>query len=339
MPEAASVSDGADVTVGIPTRNRSGLLRKAIASVLCQRYPNFTVLVSDNASDDDTATVVASFSDSRLVYRPLERDIGRTANTNRLIELAETEFVVLLADDDELCPNHLSLTVDTLKRSPTLGVAQTGCAIVDVLGNTLVPHARLLKTRRPIVLESGAEFLERCMTSEWTVCFSSATFRRTALVGAGGLWSEDGVVDDLPLLMRMATEWDFAYVNRPLAVKRAHSEAASSSIGSFTRDGWRPSRSLPDILYEYRRTFLTEAGLPQVETRRLGRKARAKHLSMRAGIGERARVLFPELGQEIRRDPRLLLEPLTWRFIVGQLGGRRVRDGVRAALESARQRH
>jgi hypothetical protein len=202
----------------------------------------------------------------------------------------------------------------------------------------LVPHARLFRTRRPIVLESGAEFLERCMTSEWTVCFSSTTFRRMALVRARGLRPEDGVIDDLPLLMRIATEWDFAYVNRPLAVKRAHSEAASSSIGSFTPDGWRPSRSLPDVLYEYRRTFLTEADLPEVDARRLARKARAKHLSMRAGIGERPPVLFRELGREIRRDRRLLLEPLTWRFIVGQLGGRRLRDGVRALLESARQR-
>ena len=49
--------------------------------------------------------MVASFHDPRLVYLPLEHNIGRAANTNRLIELAETEFVVLLGDDDEL---HLS---------------------------------------------------------------------------------------------------------------------------------------------------------------------------------------------------------------------------------------
>ena len=55
--DAASV----DVTVGIPTRNRSPLLGKAIASVLRQSYRDFTLVVSDNASDDDTASVVASF--------------------------------------------------------------------------------------------------------------------------------------------------------------------------------------------------------------------------------------------------------------------------------------
>jgi hypothetical protein len=337
-PEATSAAESVNVTVGIPTRNRSRLLEKAIASVLGQSYRHFTLVVSDNASDDDTATVVASFRDPRLVYRPLERNIGRPANTNRLIELAETEFVVLLADDDELHPNHLSLTVDTLKCWPTVGVAQTGCVVVDGFGSTLIPHARLINTKRSIVFESGAQFLERCMRSDWTMCFSSATFRREALVRAGGLRPEDGVIDDLPLMMRIATDWDFAYLNRPLAVKRAHNEASSYSNGSFTPDGWQASRSLPDLLYEYRRTFLTEANLPEIEARRLARIARLAHLSMRGSAGEGLAALFRDLGREIRRDRRLGLNRMTWRFIVGQLGGRRLRDGVRRALEPARHR-
>ena len=99
------------VTVGIPTYNRSQLLKRSIASVLRQSYRGFKLVVSDNASDDDTASVVASFRDPRLVYRPLERNIGRAANFNRLIDLAETEFVVLMGDDDQLHPEHLSRTV------------------------------------------------------------------------------------------------------------------------------------------------------------------------------------------------------------------------------------
>ena len=65
-PSAASVN----VTVGIPTYNRARLLERSIASVLRQTYRHFSLVVSDNASDDDTAAVVASFRDPRLVYRP-----------------------------------------------------------------------------------------------------------------------------------------------------------------------------------------------------------------------------------------------------------------------------
>ena len=342
---ATSRPGGVDVTVGIPTWNRSQLLSRAIASVLGQSYGDFTLLVSDNASDDDTADVIASFQDPRLVYRRLKWNIGRAANTNRLIELAETEFVVILADDDELHPDHLRLTVDALNRRPTVGMAQTGCMVVDIHDNTLVPHARLMNPRRPVVFESGARFLERSMRSGWTVCFSSITFRRLALVEGGGLRPEDGVIDDLPLLMRIATHWDVAYLNRPLAVSRAHDEASSSSIGSFSPDGsWRSSRSLPDMLYEYKRGFLAEADLPESQRRRLARIARKTyrrdllgHLSMRARTGDGQVAVFRALARELRHDRSLWLAPRTWRFIAGQLGGRRVRDGVRRILEFARR--
>jgi cellulose synthase/poly-beta-1,6-N-acetylglucosamine synthase-like glycosyltransferase len=321
------------------------LLGRAIASVLGQSYRHFTLVVSDNASDDDTAGVVASFRDPRLVYRPLDHNIGRAANTNRLIELAETEFVVLLGDDDELHPDHLSMTVPALKRCATVGVAHTGCVIVDQLGNALDRHARFIDTKDPIVFESGGQFLERSMKSGWTVCFSSAVFRRAALVSGGGLRPEDGDIDDLPLLMRIATNWDFAYINRPLAQIRAHFEASSSSLGSFTANGYRSSSSLPDMLYERRRRFLTEANLSQIAARRLAgvaerthRRDRVRHLSMRATTGDKSVTVFRALGKEVRQDRRLALDPMTWRFVIGQLGGRRLRDGIRRALEPAGHR-
>ena len=334
-----------DVTVGIPTRNRSHLLAKAIASVLGQSYRDFTLVVSDNASDDDTARVVASFHDPRLVYRPVKRNIGRAANFNRLIDLAETEFVVLLGDDDALHPDHLAVTVDALKRRPNVGVVHTGCVIVDTAGNTLVPHARPVSTKDPILFESGRKFLERSMRSGWTVCLSSANFRKAALVSGGGPRPADGVIDDFPQMMRIAMGWDFAYVNRPLALMRAHAAADSSELGWFTPDGFRSSPSVPRMLHLHRRNFLTEANLPASETRRLARIAnrtyrreRLGHLSECARTGDGHAAVFKRLASEMRGDRRLWIDPRTWRFVAGQLGGRRLRDGLRRAIEPALNR-
>jgi glycosyltransferase involved in cell wall biosynthesis len=343
--QKTSDAAGADVTVGIPTRNRSQLLGTAIASVLGQSYRHFTLVVSDNASEDDTAGVVASFHDPRLVYRPLESGISMAANFNRVIELADTEFLVMLGDDDELHRDHLSLTVEMLKRWPTVGVAHTGYVIVDSHGNALASKVSSKKDEHSIEFESGAEFLERSMKSGPSVHFSSATFRKAALVSGGGLRPEDGVIDDFPLLMRIANDWDYAYLNRPLAVLRAHDDAASSSLGSFGPEGFRSSRSLPDILYDHRRKVLTEADLPESEARRLGQIAEKRyrrdvlaHLSMRATTGDGSVEIFRALGREIRRDRRMALDPATWRFVVGQLGARRLRDALRRTLELAPHR-
>ena len=109
-----------DVTVGIPTYNRSRSL-EGRSRAFCGALPPFTLLVSDNASDDDTAAVVASFRDPRLVYRPLERNIGRAANINRLIELAETESMVC----SETNAAHPSIFSDARRthRWPRVGCA------------------------------------------------------------------------------------------------------------------------------------------------------------------------------------------------------------------------
>ena len=68
------------LTVGIPTYNRSGLLREAIESVLAQTFTDFRLIVSDNASDDDTPEVVRSFDDERIDYLRTERNIGPIGN-------------------------------------------------------------------------------------------------------------------------------------------------------------------------------------------------------------------------------------------------------------------
>ena len=101
---------GADVTVAIPTRNRSGLLRNAIESVLGQTYGRFAVLVvRQRVGRRHRRRRRPRFGDPRIVHRPIDEPISRQANFNRAFELAETEFVLLLSDDDWLHPDHLSL--------------------------------------------------------------------------------------------------------------------------------------------------------------------------------------------------------------------------------------
>jgi glycosyltransferase involved in cell wall biosynthesis len=332
---------GADVTVGIPTRNRAQLLRQAIESVLAQSHRSFRLVISDNASEDATADVVRAFRDPRIVYSPVQTNVGRAENFNRLVALADTDFVLLLGDDDKLHPDHLARTLEALERHPRVGVVHTGFSLIDESGNVLEPHVPANHSRDAIVLEPGARFIERSMRSTPKVCFSSVVFRKAAFLGAGKLQAEDGLIDDFPLFMRIATRWDFAYVDSSLAEMRAHGGAQSSPLGSFTPRGYRTSRSVPDELYARRLRFLAGADLPQSDVQRLIRAARrthrhdvVAHLSMCATTGDGLLVTLRSLGGEMRRDRRLIVDRRTWRFVGGQLGGRWFRDVARRALVS-----
>ncbi len=108
----------AKITVCIPTYNRASYLREAIQSVLNQSYSDFELLVSDNASTDDTAAVVASFLDPRVRYYRQPRNVGMAANWQTAAELANTPWVAPLSDDDLFDPDHLTSGLKALQQHP-----------------------------------------------------------------------------------------------------------------------------------------------------------------------------------------------------------------------------
>src|SRR5690242_9857238 len=119
------------LTVGIPTFNRARWLREAIESVLGQTFTGYRLIVSDNASEDDTPDVVRSFGDERINYVRSEVNVGAVGNLNRLIALANTEFLLLLPDDDVLHPGHLGATVELLERFASVGLAHSAYEEID----------------------------------------------------------------------------------------------------------------------------------------------------------------------------------------------------------------
>lgn len=87
-------------TIGIPTYNRAAFLRESLTAALSQTYPNLEVLVCDNASTDDTAAVVASFSDPRVRYLRHDKNQGAEFNFIACVKEARGEFFSWLQDDD-----------------------------------------------------------------------------------------------------------------------------------------------------------------------------------------------------------------------------------------------
>lgn len=124
------------VTVAIPTRNRSAYLRETLESVLRQDYENLEILVSDNASDDDTAEVVAETGrNARCVrYRRNLLPSPLIAHFNQCLAEARGEFFVLLSDDDRISENFVSSLVASLMQNRRATVAVPSNILMDETG-------------------------------------------------------------------------------------------------------------------------------------------------------------------------------------------------------------
>lgn len=129
------------VSVVLPTYQRPRLLRRAIASVVDQRYRNFELVVVDDGSDPSVLGVVESFDDPRVRYHRHEQNRGNAAARNTGIRLAEGDYLAFLDDDDEWHRDKLARQVPLIVDSP----ADVGLVYC---GRQVMRNGRLVRTER-----------------------------------------------------------------------------------------------------------------------------------------------------------------------------------------------
>jgi GT2 family glycosyltransferase len=110
------------VTIGIATRNRAVLLPKAINSVLAQNYVNKRVVVFDDASDDDTPALQASFPSVEWIR--VDRPQGYMAARNQIMREAKTDYYLSLDDDAWFMGNdEIAVAVECMEAKPHVAAA------------------------------------------------------------------------------------------------------------------------------------------------------------------------------------------------------------------------
>lgn len=105
------------ISVYIPTRNRANKLQRAIDSVLRQTYKNFEVIICDDASTDETESIIKELADKNAKIRYIRNKTpeGACSARNRGIFAAKGEFITGLDDDDEFTSNRLELLINNWK--------------------------------------------------------------------------------------------------------------------------------------------------------------------------------------------------------------------------------
>lgn len=113
------------VSVCIPTYNRSAKLMRAINSLHASDYLNIEIIISDNASSDDTERLCTELSDSdeRIRYFRQSENVGPTRNFEFARTQARGPYFMWLADDDWVDPAYISLCVQALEDDPSVALA------------------------------------------------------------------------------------------------------------------------------------------------------------------------------------------------------------------------
>jgi glycosyltransferase involved in cell wall biosynthesis len=124
------------VSFVIPTFNRAAHVENAIRSALEQTDPDFEVIVVDDGSTDDSASVIERIGDSRVRY--VHKENGeRGAARNLGVRHAQGKYVYFLDSDDVVTPNHVAHARGLLEELGHPEVMYSRPRWVDVDGNAL----------------------------------------------------------------------------------------------------------------------------------------------------------------------------------------------------------
>ena len=97
------------ISIIIPTRERARYLRHSLATALAIPDDNIEIIVSDNASTDETRKVVDSFPDPRLKYLNTGRRVSMRMNFEFAFQNALGDYVISFGDDDGILPGQFSI--------------------------------------------------------------------------------------------------------------------------------------------------------------------------------------------------------------------------------------
>ncbi len=186
------------VSVFLPTYRRgdSGLLSRAIESVLAQEFRDFELLVADDGSTDSTSRIVTAFAerDERIRYVRHERNSGLPAlRIAQLLPLARGRYFAYMFDDDLWYPNALAVLVDALEEHPDWDMTY---------GNTVWPRTSPdgTVTRDHILGREPKEF-DAALLQVSNFISNVAVMHRRAVIDQAGAC-------DPHILLRRVCDWD-----------------------------------------------------------------------------------------------------------------------------------
>jgi GT2 family glycosyltransferase len=264
------------ITTIIPTYRRPQLLRRAIGSVLAQSYPYFQIFVYDNASGDETATVVRALAkaDPRVKYHCHPENIGGFKNFVYGMERVETPFFSLLSDDDVLLPDMYQVALAGIDGFPEAMISAAPTIQVDEQAQRVL-CVPILSWRAGLYTPPAGmlAMLQDRHLPVWT----GMLFRREVLEKVGNLDEKVRDTSDLDFQLRIAAHFPIVVSLKPVAIHVIHS-GCQHATGTFEEryGGWprmirkistdetipyHARRQAADVLNEYLKTYLSRTVL------------------------------------------------------------------------------
>ena len=140
--EKTWASDAPKFSIIVPLfKTPDNFLKELVSSIQSQTYSNWELCFADGSPTDELKGLIESFGDERIHYHFMGENLGISGNTNKALEMATGDWIVLCDHDDLLVPNALYEFADRIVKDPEIDSIYSDEDKIDETGKKLFePH-------------------------------------------------------------------------------------------------------------------------------------------------------------------------------------------------------
>ena len=246
----------------IPLHNAEHFVRRAVDSVLRQKYRNFEILICDDASEDDSWQVVSKYAQNESCIRLIQHRENTGPHIARmdLLAQAQGQYIVFLDADDELTPHSLLYASEAVARNNDAEIIEFSWSQQST-NKHMESCAKLSFTNKACI--KGHEILSKVLLSSfftWTVW--------------GKIYRRDFLTKYMPADIRSAQGEDLAanivllyyastylYLNKKFYIY--HIEDGATGMQEISSEQFKKSITDLSVSFQYIDVFFKNVQVPR----------------------------------------------------------------------------
>lgn len=220
------------VTVAIPAFNASRYLGETVDAVRNQTFPDWELVVVDNASTDETGAMLdrllVEAADPRIRVFRNPRTVTPPENWNIAISHSRGRYLKLVCADDIPTPDCLERQVAALDSNPSASLASGARVIINSRGVRLFTRNGFGRTG----LYPGRDVIRRCIMAGTNIIGDPVhvMWRRSSMEQVGAFDPAAVYCPDVDYWLRFLGHGDLYYDTCPVGAFRIHRKAATTGL-------------------------------------------------------------------------------------------------------------
>ncbi len=182
------------VTAVLVCWNHEPFVQASIMSALDQTYKNIELIVFDNDSSDNSASIIEELANQYNFIFIKQQNIGLIKTLNKALQMAKGEYFTMLSTDDIWLTDKTERQVRYLELNKNVDMLSGDVSCIDDQGQKVnYSHSRT----------SGPVTFKELMQNNITVCGPTVMARTSVLLSVGG-YDESVKIEDLSMALKLA---------------------------------------------------------------------------------------------------------------------------------------